>query len=257
MVNYVATKPQIQVIDQSEPTPEEMFKHVCQCMGWEPDMVRLMGRPDFREFVKCVPQYQSCLPAMEQINSCNNTIGNLGEFLRRCEHFVVNSCCPEQQLYGDVTRHIYSSRNIVYVDQIVTGLGGDFVDNYPVPPGKYLLLQTEQRPGFVPEVVEAHFTLANNGTNFLNIGVQFQVLSEKIGSELLGSTFLDEDGRTKKVPFPSWRGRRGLRIGSQERVQVLLRVTGPNNLDHAAIAIHLDVEGWAKLCLPPERGVCS
>lgn len=248
--SYLATKAEIVSQQQSEPSdqqhlsPEQFLEYFCQkCLK--------IPTEDFRRAVQCFPQVQSCMPAIEQVQRYAPAIGNIEAVMQRCkryEELLKLACCPDNALYGDVSRHHYSSKNIVYLNQIVQNVGPGYVNAFPVPPGSKIRLEQLGRPGFVPEVIEAHFDLANNGTNFLALQLQFIVSNEDVGSEFLGSTFLDSDGRTKRVPFPSWRGRNGIKIGSAEKVAVDITVGGGDNLELATVALHLNIEGWAKFC---------
>ncbi|MGB1013975.1 MAG: hypothetical protein ACPG4T_07570 [Nannocystaceae bacterium] len=272
--NYVATAVhQPQVVAQgdmhTQQSPEQMFDYACACLGFTRDQMLALRRfsatqlmqlqtclPDV---VACAPKLRDCIPALDNVAACAPQMGNLEAVVERCrtyEKLLKDACCPGQVLYGDVSTHHYSSKNTLYLKNVVQNFGANYVNAFPAPSGNTIRLEHEPRPGFVPELVEIHLSLANGGKNYLNIQVDFFVDLEHVGSEMLGSSFLDEDGRTKKVKFPSWRGKDGLIVGSAEKVAVELTVSGPNNLEFATIALHLNAAGWSQLCLAKDRPSC-
>lgn len=261
--NVIATRP-VNGHNENQMTKQEKLLYVCDFMGCSPELIRALSEfspEDLRELCRhrktlceCAPKLKKCIPALDNL-SCDPAVGNLQNRLSRCEDFINDKCCPAQNLYGEVTIHEYSSKSTLFLKNIVQGLGGNFVNTFPVPSGNSVMITHDPRPGFVPELTELHFTLANSGTNYLNLEIHWFVGETKIGSEMLGSQFLDNDGRTKRVKFPPFRGKEGILVGSNEKVSIQIHVTGPNALEFATVALYLDAKGWANACLPPD-GSC-
>lgn len=263
-----------QVVSQSEmhsqqQSPDELFDYVCRCLGFSREQMQALRQftptqimqlqTALPDVVACAPKLRECIPALNHVAACAPQIGNFKSVVDRCrslEDVVRDACCPGNVAFGDIGNHFFSSKNTLYLKNVAQNFGADYVNSFPVPPNKKIRLEQGRFSGFVPELVEMHFTMANGGTNYLNIEVNFFVGETHIGSEMLGSTFRDEDGRTKKVAFPTWRGKSGILIGYQERVAVELSITGPNNLEFATVAIHVDAEAWARLCLPQDSPSC-
>ncbi len=239
---------------------QEMFLRMCTGLGFKPrTMFMLSQYAD--QLIECMPTLQKCQPTLERLQTCAPALERFPQECSRLEELVAQcnrfeklmkylSCCPQQQQFGNVTTDYYSSITTVDLEKITTGLGDPYVDQFPVPTSKIIrLVQTAPRPGYVPEQIEINMVMANNATNYLNLTVQFYVGERKIGSAWKGSHFLDQDGRTKKVPFPTFRDE-VIVIGSDDTLAVEISVSGPNSLEYAAVTIHIDGRGTYALCTP-------
>ena len=176
---------------------------------------------------------------------------------RRCDSMEAMQkliCCPGNTQYSQFTLDNYSDDNLIELDEIVKGLGGDYVDDFPVPPGKKIRLITHARPGFAPEWIRMDYNLANDGVNYLDIKGQLYIipggeepLGAKFGPKYRGNQFLHKDGQQLEVPFPKWRDL-PLVVGSNERVAIDLEQTGANNLNSAYVVLYHDASRFYQLC---------
>jgi hypothetical protein len=176
---------------------------------------------------------------------------------RRCDSLEAMQkliCCPGNTQYSQFTLDGYSADNLIELDKVVKGLGGDYVDDFPVPPGKKIRLITEERPGFAPEWIRMDFSLANDGVNYLDIKAQLFIipggqepLGAKFGPRYRGNQFLHKDGRQEQVAFPLYRDM-PLVVGSNEQVAIDLEHSGPNNLNSAYITFYHDANRFYRLC---------
>jgi len=124
---------------------------------------------------------------------------------------------------------VYSNRSQVKLNEIVTGLGGDFVNAFPVPPTKKIRLTHKSRPGFTPTKIQIDLNLAGGGNNYSDFSIQFflvpggvnSALGLEVGNEYDGNLFLNKDGTQISVPFPEYRGQ-PLDVGSLETLAVVI-----------------------------------
>ena len=164
------------------------------------------------------------------------------------------ACCPANMLHSQVTINKYAHQNQVNVNVPVTGLGGDYVDTLPVPPGKKIRLVHIQRPGYSPKELTLALNLANNGTNYLDIAVTLYVAEdpkeqgEKIGSEYRGFQFFNNEGIPTPLKMPLYQNQ-PLTIGTMNYLVIELHHQGAaNNLVSAFAAAHVNNEGWFAAC---------
>ncbi len=255
-VDFIATKQMM--LQQNGEYHEDKYNKLCQLMNVSPGQLRrLFGCID--ELVECAPKMRANGPALDQLNNCVSTLRELPEFCSRLDEFAAKcnrfeallkiACCPAHRQLGNVTLDEYSSKTTIDIDVIEQDLGDPYVNQYPVPTGKFIrLVQSDSyKAGFIPEEIEINFSLSNNDTNYLAINVQFYVNEKSIGSRFKGSLFLDADGRTKRVKFPKWRGNPVL-VGSEDVLAVEIEMTGANSITQATVVIHLNAEGWYELC---------
>ncbi|MCB9702137.1 MAG: hypothetical protein H6711_09600 [Myxococcales bacterium] len=197
----------------------------------------------------------------------------LGHFEDRCRS-TVSRCesleliagaylCPEQVSFSRRTRDEFSNRSQVKLHKVEQDFGGDFVNSFPVPPGKKIRLTHAPRPGYTPDHIRIDLNIAGGGNNYSDFTVQFYVvpggvnseLGLEIGNEYDGNLFLNKDGSQIKVNFPDYRGM-PLDIGTMERLAVVISNNGPaNNLDSAHVNIFYDNNRFYELC--KERCGCD
>lgn len=255
MQNSAAVEVVSSIAERGE-TREEMFIRMCELLGI-PTHQMVEFRKCLPDVLRCVPRLNTCAPALERFVDCSTTIDRIPDLCTRLDEVVLTcdsykkqmatACCPGQQLYGNVTLDAFSSITTVDLEKIVTGLGAPYVDSYPVPSGSTVRMIQIDRPGYVPEEIEINLVLANGGTNYLNVNVQFFVGATKIGPLYKGSHFLDADGRTKKIKFPKWRDQ-PVTIGTSDILGVEISITGPNSLEYATVTVHVDASAWYQLC---------
>lgn len=176
---------------------------------------------------------------------------------RRCntiEALLDRACCPGNRLYSQQTLDEHSGNNQIPLTTPVTGLGGDYVDAFPVPPGKKIRLQHLPRPGYQPQTIAVDFALAGAGDNYLDLIIQLynypggQPGGKPYGPTYRGNQFLNKDGTQIHLPFPPYRGAPHV-VGSAEVMQVEISHTGAvNNLNSAYITLYYDADKFYEQC---------
>lgn len=143
----------------------------------------------------------------------------------------------------------------VNLEDIVTGLGGDFVNAFPVPP-KMIRLTHKSRPGYTPTKIAIDMNLAGGANNYLDFTLQFYLfpggvstgLGLEVGSQMRGNQFLNKDGTQIHVPFPEYRNA-SIDIGSLETLALVIRNNGAaNNLDSAFVTVYYNNKEFYALC---------
>jgi hypothetical protein len=169
--------------------------------------------------------------------------------------------CPANVLYSDVTVAEYSGNNQVELTEVVKGLGGDYVDAVPLPPGKLIRLEHLARPGYRPHKIAIDMSLANGGDNYLDFEIQLILIpggqdgGKPYGPKYRGNQFLNKNGTQIHVPFPPYLGRQ-LTIGSMERLAVVVKHTGGvNNLNSIYVTLYHDADCAYQACRTPTAAV--
>ena len=236
----------------------ELKRQLCACLGIDLDQLEALVRSPQR--IRMLEDKCATLEAAGSSCKCDSLEAR---FMKRCDALwwvTYRACCPGNMLFSPLTLDQLSDNAQVEIDQIVTGLGGDYVDAFPVPPGKKIRLVQRRRPGYLPNKIEVDVSLANNGNNYLDLRVQFYLTSseaeqgERIGPNYAGNQFLNKDGTQIHKPFPEYRSA-PLAIGSLELVAVEITHTGQSNaLDSASVRLPYDEKFWAKMCT--DAGLC-
>jgi hypothetical protein len=143
-----------------DPSKAEMMARICDCMGVTPE-----EWAQIRQMVRRVEAVEGRCTSV--VHSCATQ-----------ENLLKMACCPANMMYSQITVDKFSHQNQVPVLTPVTGLGGDYVDSLPLPPGKKIRFRQERRPGYSPKHVTVAQNLANDGKNFLDIAVTFHVSSD-------------------------------------------------------------------------------
>ena len=221
---------------------DELHRRICRGLKMTPE--------EYAQMTRCAGR----VPGLE--NRCRELAAEC-EALKR---LITASYCPANMNFSQVSVDKVSKETQVNVTEIVKGLGGDYVDNFPVPPGKKIRLIQRRRPGYLPNKIEVDVSLANAGTNYLDLKVQFFLtaaeneIGEAIGPRYAGNQFLNKDGTQIHKPFPEYRSA-PLAIGSLELVAVEVTHTGQSNaLDSASVRLPYDEKFWAKMCT--DAGLC-
>ncbi|MBK8265272.1 MAG: hypothetical protein IPK80_28575 [Nannocystis sp.] len=80
------------------------------------------------------PEMERCLTGFE--DRCRTTQQRCDSIEMLCQNFL----CPGNVNFSQRTIDEYSNRSLVKLKEIVQNLGGDFVNAFPVPPGKKIRL---------------------------------------------------------------------------------------------------------------------
>lgn len=237
----------------------EFQKLLFECLGIQG------GMEEWQHILKCARKYQTMATALENNDArCRKVIRDCATYTK----FVKKYCCPGNILYSQVTLAEFSDNNQVKLNQIITGLGDPYVDDFALLPGKSLLLTHKPRPGYTPDKIAIDFDLANNGTNYLDLAIQFYIgpvgegpqnqglftQLKKLGSEFDGNQFLNKDGTQIHLDFPPWQEMQ-VTVGSVERMLVKITHNGAaNNLTSASVRLMYDAKKWWELCDDAECG---
>jgi hypothetical protein len=222
----------------SDATRHEAMRRICHVLGISPEDLALL-----RAMTDRLGRVES---------GCTSVT-------RRCDdlqNMMRQSCCPANMLYSQVTIDEYSHKAQVNVIKPVIGLGGDYVDDYPVPPKKKIRLVHEQRPGYSPVDITIALSIANQGNNLLDIVVRLYVSTKpegpgtQIGSEYRGFQFFTNEGGVTPVKFPLYQNS-PVTVGSKEYLIIELEHVGTaNNLTSAFASVSVNNAGWYAACGP-------
>lgn len=185
---------------------------------------------------------------------------------QRCstiEEVLSLTCCPGNKLYSQITLDDLSDKTRIELDQIRTGLGPPYSDTFPVAPGQKIRLYHTARPGYTPNKMMIDFNLANNGNNYLDLSVQWFLVSNEtdigrdLGSVYSGNDFVQKDGTQIHIPFPTYRGK-VVDVGSLERLAVEITHKGAvNALNSARVRLFYDHSNFYELCKRRCEGDCD
>lgn len=218
------------------------------------EVLQFLARPGVTErMVRCadrLPELERACSAIE--DRCRTTVSRCESLELLCRTFL----CPGNVNYSQRALDEYSGRSQVKLSEIITGLGGDFVNAFPVPPGKKIRLTHKSRPGYTPTNIRIDLNVAGGGNNYSDFLIQFYVVPGgvnsnqglEIGDAYDGNIFLNKDGTQISVNFPEYRGI-PLDIGSLETLAIVISNNGPvNNLDSAHVNVFYDNTRFYELC---------
>jgi len=224
---------------------------------------RLAGNPGVLDrMMRCadrLPEIERYLGSFE--DRCRSTVSRCDTIEMLCRNFL----CPGNVNFSQPTIDNYSSKSQVKLVDIVKDLGGDFVNSFPVAPGKKIRLTHKPRPGYTPTEIRIDFNLAGNGNNYSDLTVQFFLApggmnSEQgfeLGNAYDGNMFMNKNGTQLVVPFMEHRGH-PIDIGSLETLAVVISHNGAaNNLDSAHVNIFYDNSRFYELCKARCSGGCA
>jgi hypothetical protein len=123
------------------------------------------------------PDLERQLGAFE--DKCRTTVQRCEATERLCQAYM----CPGNVNFSQRTLDEYSNRSLVKLKEPVTGLGGDFVNAFPVPPGKKIRLTHPARPGFTPTRMRVDMNIAGGGNNYSDFTLQFYLVPGGVNSE--------------------------------------------------------------------------
>lgn len=184
-----------------------------------------------------------------QKSSCSGKCSDTSVALEYC----MTNTCPGNIPFSRITLEDQSQQNVIVLSEIVDVPNDpNFVNAWPVQPGKSIRLRHLQRPGFVPRHINMDFAFANNGNNYLELQIEFFLVGgpkpRLIGSTYEGNNFLNKDGTQIIQEWPSYLGK-SIEVGFFEHVEVVITHTGlQNNLNKATVRLHHDTKEWWDLC---------
>ena len=232
MGNSIVNIPSTDVVDMDE----EMHRRLCQGLGMTPE--------DLAQMAQCSGR----VPGLEK--QCN-------ELIKRCsalERLIKASLCPANIPFSSVTLDRLSKESQVNITEVVKGIGNDYVDEYPVPPGKRIRLIQQRRPGYSPASVTIALNLDSDAKNYLDLAVRFYVTTdpeergEQVGGEYRGFQFFNADGIPTPQDFPTYKNL-PMTIGTEEYLVIEIEHYGQkNNLLSAFVAATVNVKGWYLAC---------
>ena len=234
-------------LDMVSPEATEMLRRILCNPGGLERLLQIVTNPATLDRLM---QVADRLPAIEGtcrtlVNRCDATDLMFGQFI-----------CPGNVNYSQRTLDEYSDDNQVNLATIVTGLGGDYLNTFPLTPAKLIRLTHLARPGYTPTKIAIDLNIAGGGNNYLDFILQFYLvpggtpnnLGLPIGSEMRGNQFLNKDGTQIHVPFPEYRNS-PLDIGSLETLALVIRNNGAaNNLDSAFVTVYYDNKAFYQAC---------
>jgi len=227
-------------------TQAEMIQRLCALAG-----------VDLMEMQRCLLEYKAQCGQLRQrccdIEARYKTVADL----------LVQANCPTNVLYSEVTTAEYSDDNQVELTNVVTGLGGDYVDAVPVPPGKRIRLEQLSRPGYRPTTITFDVSMANNGVNYLDLEIQFFIIpggqsgGKPYGPKFRGNQFLNKNGTQIHLPWPMYQGK-PLTVGSLERLAVEIKHGGAqNNIDSIYATVLHDADCAYNACRTPSASTAA
>ena len=201
-----------------------------------------------------LPEMVGCLPSLREYKTMCEVTRRLERRCNSLEELLRQNCCPANRLYGRPTLDEFSTESQIDIDQIVSDYGQGYVNQLPLAPGQKVRLQQQARPGYIPRTIQVDLSLANNGTNYLDIRIQFYVgpggkaEGKKIGPRWRGNQFLNKNGTQIIKEFPEWRSCE-IEVGSAEFLAVEIEHIGnANNLDSVFVTVGHDASAFHKLC---------
>ena len=222
---------------------------------------RFLCQPGAVEFlIRCMDQYPQLHNRCIQLDTrCHQLEQHCIQLRQQCEAFEMlcrTYMCPGTVNYSQRTLDGFSDKGKVLLNQIVQDVGPDFVNSYPVPPGKSIRLTHRARPGYLPGKIGVDLNIAGGGSNYLDFELQFFLVpggfsdgvGVAIGEMMTANEFLDKDGSQKLRDFFQWQGY-PMDIGALEYVAVTIKNTGgANNLDSAQVNLYYDNKLFYELC---------
>lgn len=250
MPKKVATEDQLQQMErhrnEQKKSRHEQLMAMCYLAECEPEDFRSLRRyrHKLEELEKRCRELEHLLEHKNSSCSCESKCDGLWRFITECY-------CPANQPFSRMTIDNFSSINLIELNQVVEGDG--FENGFPVTPGqKIKLTHPGELPGFIPHTIHVDLNLANGGTNYLEIKLEFFLIGgpepTKLGVTFRGNEFLNKDGGQIAVPFPTYKGH-FIEVGFAQKLEVVISHTGlENNLTSAMVRVRHNVKEWYKRC---------
>ena len=212
--------------------------------------------------LRCSPErWEELLRCTDKVNTISTCYRTIEERCKQLEghcdllmRLVRHVCCTANVNFSKITIDEVSDDSQVALDEPVPGLGGDFVNNFPVPPGKKIRLQHGTRPGWTPSEIRIDMNLAGGASNYLDFSVQLYLgpgdtqLGKPIGPNYSGNSFLNKDGSQIRVPFPRYKNE-PIDVGSLERLAVVIsNRSAATNLDSVQVILAYDNNRFYEMC---------
>ena len=227
-------------------------------LNYHPHYLQLLSvlghtRDSWELLLRCPDKVAYLVGCFKQYEDRCKTLEGQCELIMKLFRHV---CCPANVNFSKLTIDGLSDESQVNLNTIVQNFGPDFVNTFPVPPGKKIRLTHKARPGYTPEKIRIDMNIAGGGNNFSDFTVMFFLVPGgvnsdqglEIGNENDGNIFLNKDGGQLEVPFPEYRGM-PLDVGSLEMLAVVItNNSGANNLDSAHVNIFYDNTRFYELC---------
>lgn len=232
---------------------EQLLINFCNMLNCRPDDLLRIGEMDAR-LRELQAECERLRRELERGSACSC---KASELEKRCDNIWAvarRACCPGNLLYSQISLDEHSDDRQTNIETAVEDFGPGYVNQFPVAPGQTIRLEQEPRPGYLPEKIAIDFSLANNGTNYLDLEITFwlgpggKTRGKQIGPKWTGNEFLNKDGTQIHIDMPKYRGKI-VEVGSIERMAVEIRHTGnANNLISAKVRLPYDEERWYAYC---------
>ena len=235
-------------IEMTNPEGVEALRRLVCNPGALDRLIELANNPALFERLRHVADK---LPGLEDMcrtlqNRCNGT-----------DKMFEQVICPGNVNFSQRTLDEYSDNAQINLEEIITGLGGIYLNAFPVTPAHAIRLTHLARPGYTPTKIAIDLNIAGGATNYLDFVLQFYLVPGgsadaatglAVGSQMRGNQFLNKDGTQIHVPWPEYRGA-PLQIGSMETLALVITNTGAaNNLDSAFVTIYYDNKAFYQAC---------
>ena len=232
---------------------QQLLMMFCNMINCRPEQLLRLGEMD--EHVRELRS--ECDRLRAELDKANRCSCKSSDIEKRCDNIWAvarRACCPGNLLYSQITLDEFSDNRQVNLDTPVEDFGPGYVNQFPVAPGQAIRLEHDPRPGYLPDKIAIDFSLANNGTNYLDLEITFwlgpggKFRGKQIGPKWTGNEFLNKDGTQIHIDMPKYRGKI-VEVGSSERMAVEIRHTGnANNLISAKVRLPYDEERWYAYC---------
>lgn len=256
---------EIQRNDRFERTRHETLLAMCHATNKQPDQILELVNCEAASRISRLEEYCKRLEKMCQAlehkgGSCNGKCSTIDQRCNGLWKFCIDTMCPGRVPFSRYTMDEASQESQIVLGEIVKVDDPNAVDEWPVAPSQFITLTHPERPGFIPKVINIDLHLANGGNNYLDIEIEFYLVSggkkKMIGVTFEGNNFLNKDGTQIFVGWPEYKGRR-IEVGYAERIEVVLRHKGlQNNLVSASVRLPHDLKEWYELCKQWGYGDC-
>ncbi len=224
-------------------------------LNYHPHYLQLLSvlghtRDSWELLLRCPDKVAYLVGCFKQYEDRCKTLEGQCELIMKLFRHV---CCPANVNFSKLTIDGLSDESQVNLNTIVQNFGPDFVNTFPVPPGKKIRLTHPTRPGWTPVEIRIDLSLGGGAQNYLDFTAQFdlgpgEVLGQAVGPLYFGNQFLNKDGTQIRVPFPKYKGE-WIDVGSLERLGVIISNKSAGvNLDSAQVVVLFDNNRFYEMC---------